>query len=66
MTVTSPSQAPDNRKLREVGCLHKQLTPSLCPSNAPINGLANTLSSFVAFSALTYSLGASRGCKFGS
>lgn len=63
---TSPSQAPESKKLRDVGCLHKQFTPSLCPSSAPINGLANTLSNFVAFSALTYSLGASNGCNFGS
>ena len=43
-----------------------QDTESPWPSSAPINGFAKTLSSFVAFIALTYSRFTSKGCNSGS
>ena len=64
--LTSPSHAPDKSVDKLLGCLHRQCTPSLCPSSDPRNGLANTRSSFTAFRALVYSLGASNGCSLGS
>ncbi len=51
---------------RLLACLVMQLMPSLCPSSEATKGLANTLSSLVAFRALVYSLGTSKGCRVGS
>ncbi|TNN64586.1 hypothetical protein EYF80_025213 [Liparis tanakae] len=64
--VTSPSQEPESRVERLLVCLAMQLTPSLCPSREARKGLANTLSSLVAFRARVYSLLTSNGCRVGS
>lgn len=48
------------------GLVSIELTPSRCPSRDPTKGLANTLSNFVAFKALTYSLDPEKGCNDGS
>ena len=57
----SPSAAPDAATESCVGDLARHITPSLCPSSAPMKGFANTLSNFVAFNALLYSLARCRG-----
>lgn len=64
--LTSPLKSPLASKANLFGCFFKHDIASLCPSRLPINGLANTLSSFTALRARTYSLGASKGCKLGS
>lgn len=66
VVVTSPSQEPDSKVGRLVACLAMQFTPSLCPSREARKGLANTLSSLVAFIALVYSLHTSNGWSVGS
>lgn len=66
LIVTSPSQEPDSKVDRLVACLAMQFTPSLCPSREARKGLAKTLSSLVAFSALVYSLHTSNGWSAGS
>ena len=64
-TRTSPSAEAEQRVERELGCLETQVNPSLCPSRLPRKGLANTRSSFTAFSARWYSRSASNGCSTG-
>ncbi|KAJ8965024.1 hypothetical protein NQ314_004422 [Rhamnusium bicolor] len=64
--LTSPSKAPLIKTDKRLGCFEIHETPSLWPSKPPINGFANTFSSFTAFKALVYSLAASKGCKAGS
>ena len=65
-TRTSPSQAPEiNCTSDECGC-DEHHTPSVWPSMAPIKGLANTFSSFTAFSALRYSRAFAKGWSSGA
>ena len=64
--LTSPSHAPERTVVRLFGCFARQLTPSRWPSRDARNGFANTRSNLVAFKALTYSRGTSKGCKVGS
>jgi hypothetical protein len=66
-TRISPSAAPLAICFKFCVFFARDKIPSECPSNAPQNGFANTLSSFVAFNARLYSvarcIGRNRGSK---
>lgn len=64
--LTSPLCEPVTTFDKLTGLLRRALTPSVCPSSEPRNGFANTLSSFVALSARTYSLDVVKGWSEGS
>jgi hypothetical protein len=66
-TLTTPSPEPLAKRSREFGSFANVYTPSSCPRpSCAMNGAANTLSSLVAFTALTYSRALAKGCSAGS